>query len=146
MALITSACMLPRDVKQYVGALTSLSHSFSPTVISATVTNGDRILIAELPANAKIVGGALKLTGTSAATAIAHLQVVEPTGNAIFLSPTSGAPAAPSIALATLLTQPHLPITSVTGTRTLEIVVASGTISITNGMVWYVDAVYAYTP
>lgn len=146
MALITSVCLLPRDTKQYVGAITAISHSFSPTGISATVTNGDRVLIAELPANAKIIGGALKLTGTSGATAIAHLQVVEPTGNAIFLSPTSGAAAAPSIALATLLTQPHLPISSVTGTRTLEIVVASGSLSVTNGLMWYVDVQYAFTP
>lgn len=146
MAQITTAMMLARDVKQYVNSITSVSHSFSPTVIAATVTNGDRILLMTLPANAKVVGAALKLTGTSAATAIAHLQLIEPTSNAIFLTPTSGAAAAPSVAFATIMSQPHLPLTSVTGTRDLEIVVASGTISVTNGMVWYADVQYAFTP
>jgi len=146
MAQITTAALQPRDTKVFVGGITPINHSFSPTVISATVTNGDRILIATLPANSKIIGGSMRLTGTSGATAIAHLQVVGPTGDAISLSPTTGAPAAPSVALSTLMTLPHSPVSSVTGTRSLEIVCVSGSISVTNGMVWYVDAQYQYYP
>lgn len=146
MAQITTAMLLARNTKQYVGALTTINHSFSPTVISATVTNADRILIATLPANAKIIGASMRLTGTSAATAIASLQITEPTGNAIVLTPTSGAPAAPSIALEAMMTKPHSPITSVTATRDLEIVCSTGTISVTNGMVWYVDCTYSFYP
>ena len=146
MAQITTAALATRDTKQMVGSFTNVSHSFSPTVISATVTNADRVLIMTLPANSKIVGGSLKLTGTSAATAIAHLQVLEPTSNTISLTPTSGAAAAPSIALTTLMTLPHLPITSVTGTRDVELVCATGTLSITNGLLWYVDIQYAPHP
>ncbi len=146
MAQITTAALAARDVKNYVGSITSVSHSFSPTVIAATVTNADRVLVMTLPANSKIIGASLKLTGTSAVTAIAHLQVIEPTGNAIFLTPTSGAPAAPSVALATLMTQPHLPITSVTTTRDVEIVCATGSLSVTNGLLWYIDVQYAFYP
>lgn len=149
MAQITTAMLQARDVKQYTGAITPISMQFSPTVIAATVTNADRILIATLPANAKIIGASLKMIGTSGVTAIAHLQTTEPTGNSIPLTPTSGAPAAPSVALATLMTQPHLPTTgalSTTGTRDLEIVCATGSLSVTNGLLWYVDVQYAFIP
>lgn len=146
MAQITTAAIASRDLKVYVGAITPFYYSFSPTVIAATVTNGDRILIATLPANSRIVGGALRITGTSAATAIVSLQVVEPTSNVIVLSPTSGAASAPSVAFATLTTAPHSPITSVTGTRDLEIVCSTGTISVTNGLLWIVEAQFAFYP
>lgn len=149
MAQITTVALQSRDVKQYVGAVTPLNLAFSPTLIAATVTNGDRILIATLPANAKIVGCSLKLTGTSGLTAIAHLQTTEPTANNIFLTPTSGAAAAPSIALATMMTLPHentLASLNTTGTRDLELVCATGSLSITNGLLWYISAQYAFFP
>ena len=150
MAQITTAMLLARDVKQYTNSITNIFNTFSPTVISATVTNGDRVLIATLPANAKIVGASIQLLGTSAVTGIVHLQTTEPTGNTIALTPTSGAPAAPSVALATMMTQPHVGrvtgTLSVTGTRDLELVVASGSLSVTNGLIWSVECQYAFFP
>lgn len=130
----------------FVGAFGYVVGSFQATDLAATVTNGDRIKLCTIPANCKVIGASLRLTGTSAVTAIAHMQVVGPTGDAIALTPTSGAPAAPSIALATVMTLPHSPITSVTGTRDLEIVCATGTLSATNGLVWYWEADLARFP
>lgn len=143
MAQITTVAMLARDIKNMTNSFTSLSMSFSPTLIAATVTNADRILIATLPANAKIVGATVKLTGTSGVTALAALQVVEPTGNVVFLSATT---LTPSVAISVVMTQGHVPITSVTATRDLEIVCATGSISVTNGLLWYVDCQYAFYP
>lgn len=150
MAQITTVALAPRDVKQYVNSFTNVSMTFSPTQLTATVTNLDRILIATLPSNAKIIGAQVRVIGTSGLTSITHLQTTEPTGNTIFLTPTSGASAAPSIALVALMNSPHSHATlgtlSTTGTRDLELVVATGSFSATNGLVVVVDAQYAFYP
>ena len=147
MAQITTVALATRDTKNYVGSFTRVAHSFYATQLSANVTNGDRILIMTLPANSAIVGGSLRVTGTTGVTAIAHLQTLEPTSNNIALSPTSGAAAAPSIALNTLLTQAHSPITSVTGTRDVEYNIATGSFSSTvASIIVYVDIEYAFHP
>lgn len=147
MAQNTSVALAAADVKQFVGSITPIYSKFDVTNLSAAITNADRIKICTLPANARIVGASWRVTGNNATTAIAHLQIVEPTGNAIFLTPTTGAPAAPSIALATILSIPHSPITSVTGTRDLEIVVATGSIAnSTAGATMIVTCEYAAYP
>lgn len=143
MAQITTAALIAANVKNFIGNFGYVQGSFSPTVIAATVTNTDRILLATLPANAKIIGASLRLTGTSAVTAIAGLQVVEPTGNVIFLSVST---LTPSVAIGVVMTQPHSPITSTTATRDLEIVCATGSISVTNGLLWVWECDYARFP
>lgn len=143
MAQITTVALAARDVKQYTGAVTDVKMSFSATQLAANVTNADRVKICSLPANAHIIGASMRVVGTSAVTGILNLQVMEPTGNAIILTGNL----APSIAANVMMTVPHSPITSVTGTRDLEIVVTTGGLGSTvSGNIWYVDCQYAYNP
>lgn len=143
MAQITTVALATRDVKNMVGAITSITHSFDATNLAAVVTNGDRVKICTLPANAKIVGCAMRVVGTSAITGVLNLQVMEPTSNAIILT----GDLAPSIAASIMMSKPHSPITSVTGTRDLEIVVTTGSMgNSVAGNKWYVEAQYAFYP
>lgn len=147
MAQNTSVALPASSVKNFIGQSTyCISGSFQATDLSATVTNADRIKLCSLGANVKVIGCSVRLTGTSGVTAIAHLQLTEPTGNNIFLTPTSGVQASPSVAFSAVMTMPHSPITSATATRDLEIVCVSGTISATNGLVWYWDAEITKNP
>lgn len=138
MAQISTVALAAANTKAFTGQVGYLCGQFDATTIAATVTNADRIKLCTIPANYRIVGASIRLVGTSAVTAIAHLQTTEPTGNTIPLTPTSGAPAAPSIALNSVMTQAHSPVTC-TGSRDLEIVCATGSISVTNGLTWYWD-------
>ena len=147
MAAITSVALATRDTQTYVGGITNVAHSFNATNLAAVVTNGDRIEIMTLPANSQIVGVQYRVTGTMGITSITYVSVVEPTGNVIALTPTSGAPAAPSIALNTMMTQTHQPITSVTATRTVNLEVTTGTFAATTASVAvYVGVDYAFYP
>lgn len=144
MAQITTVALASRDVKQYVGAITNVSGYFDPTNLAASVTNGDRIKIASLPANSQIIGSAIRLTGTTGITGLVNLQVVEPTSNTIALTVTTSTP---SIAFVALMNNMHTPITSVTATRDLELVVSSGTFSATTaGSRLYFNCQYAFYP
>lgn len=143
MAQITTVALASRDVKQMVGGITPIVMQFDITNLSANVTNGDRIKIAKLPANAMVVGGAIRITGTPAITGLAQLQTMEPTGNAILLTSTLATSVAGSIMMST----PHSPITSTSGTRDLEIVLTSGSLSNSvAGAKVYVNAQYAFYP
>ena len=152
MAQITTIATAAADVKvnSGPGAISHFCKAFSPTTLSATVTNGDAVVVATLPANSKIIGGAWRVIGTSAVTGIVHLQTTEPTGNTIPLTPTSGAPASPSVALVTAMTLPHHGVSTgvltATSTRTLDIAVASGTLSVTNGLIYVVDCYFIPYP
>lgn len=144
MAQITTIALAARDVKQYVGAFTNVSAIFNPTALAAAVTNGDRIKLFSLPANAKIVGAQIRLTGTSAITGIVNLRVLEPTSNSIELTATTSTP---SVAFAAVMNNPHSPITSTTGTRDIELVVQTGTFSNTTASAQLiVDVQYAFYP
>lgn len=147
MAQISGAGVTTSDIKVATGnSISSVIRTFSPTVIAATVTNLDRILLATLPANSRIIGCSVRIIGTSGLTSITHLQTTEPTGNNIFLTPTSGAQASPSVALMATMSAQHLGITtgllSTTGTRDLELVVATGSFSVTNGLIVAVEATF----
>lgn len=144
MALITSVMLAAANQKNYVGSITPLYHSFDVTNLAAAVTNADRILIATLPANARVIGGSIRVVGNNATTAICYLAVIEPTSNVITLGPTT---IAPSVATSAVINQPHSPITSVTDTRNLVIDVTTGSIAnSTAGCKFIVTADLAFHP
>lgn len=126
MALITTVMLAAANQKNYVGAITPLYHSFDVTNLAAAVTNGDRILIATLPANARIIGASIRATTNQSTTGIMYLASVEPTSNLITLSSTT---MECSLAGKAVMNQPHSPITSVTDTRNLVIEVTTGSLA-----------------
>lgn len=142
MALITSAAIADNSLKQFVGGITPIYQVITLANLPAVVTNGDRIQIANLPANAHVSDLKARVVGASGVTSLCQFQITEPTGNSISLSATT---LAPSTALVALLTTPHSPITSVTGTRSLELNVISGTFSVTAvGVQLIVEANYNF--
>lgn len=128
MAQITTVMLAASNQKTYVGSVTPLYHSFYVTQLSAAVTNGDRILIASLPANARIIGCSIRQDTAQSTTGIMYLRSLEPTSNAIALTPTT---MDTSTASSNVMNRQHGPITSVTGTRDLEIDVTTGSIGAT---------------
>lgn len=144
MATITTVMLQAVNQKEYVGAITPLYHSFDVTNLAAAVTNGDRILIATLPANARIIGASIRQTTAQSTTGIQYLSVVEPTGNIIALSSTT---MEASLAGKAVMSQPHSPIISVTATRSINIEVTTGSIGATTaGAKYIVTCDWAFHP
>ncbi len=145
MTVNTTVAIADRDLKQFVGGITPVNISINVSdITSGAITNGDQLKLCTLPANAKVIGLQARLTGTSGITGLAEFRILEPTANTISLSATT---LAPSVAFVALLTQPHTPITSTTGTRDLQLACSSGSFSTTVAAAkLLVDIQYAFFP